>query len=136
MKISISSLSPIKVFLSTWFVWLVIFSLKPFEYTYNNFNLEGFFVFLLLNFFFLMGMFLGNTSQNEYIEKKYILNNNLIVKIFKILFFLAICSCFLRLYSIFFIQNYFSFESNYDFKMSIMYKTSSAGLIGILRVDR
>ena len=38
----------------------------------------------------------------------------------------------MRLYSIFFIQNYFSFESSYDFKMSIMYVTSSAGVVGIL----
>ena len=57
MNFSISSLSPIKVFLSTWSLWLIAFLLKPFEYTYNNFRFESATIFILLNLFFIWDVF-------------------------------------------------------------------------------
>ena len=132
MNFNVSSLSPIKVFLYSWLIWVFAYFLRNFEYSYNNFSYESSFIFLLLNLLFFFGMLLASKGKNDIIDKKYVLKEYQLIQIFNVLIFFAIISCILRLYSIFFIQNYLAFETSYEFKMSIMYEVSSAGAIGIL----
>jgi hypothetical protein len=132
MNFNVSSLSPIKVFLYSWLMWVFAYFLRNFEYSYNNFSYESSFIFLLLNLLFFFGMLLASKGKNDIIDKKYVLKEYQLIQIFNVLIFFAIISCILRLYSIFFIQNYLAFETSYEFKMSIMYEVSSAGAIGIL----
>ena len=132
MTFYISSLSPVKIFIFSWILWIITFFIKPFIYTYNNFSYENFLTFFLLNLLFLVGMFAGNIRKYKFENKQYNLSEKQVKNIFDFLFIIALFSCFFRLYSIFFVQNYLLYETNYEFKMSIMSETHSAGIYGII----
>ena len=132
MNFYISSINPIKIFILSWAIWIFTYFIKPFDYTYENFTYDSFLIYFLLNLFFLIGIIFGNINKDSSQDNKFQLDAKQINKIFNVLLFLAIISCFFRLYSIFFIQNYFAYETSYDFKMSIYFVTSSGGVVGII----